>query len=249
MPCSTAITKGQACTPPAPHETVSSADLTTDQRWPRWAPRAANAGIGAVLSVPLHAGYAPLGAMTMYSAANGVHSPHHLSLAVLAASHLSAILEHQRVHHHLTRAVEARTTIGQAQGILMERFTLTDLQAFAALRRYSQDQNSKIHDIAAEIITTRTFPAPSPHQHAPHHRHKNHPPAVPAIKACCPATHRPGRRRPRSGKRCATRSSETNRLESPRAGAAVPHGTCAAMSKASILATAAFSGVSASQRR
>ncbi|WP_344217887.1 ANTAR domain-containing protein [Kribbella sancticallisti] len=41
--------------------------------------------------------------------------------------------------------------------MLMERFDLTDEQAFAVLRRYSQDTNTKLRDVAQKLIATRNL--------------------------------------------------------------------------------------------
>ena len=48
----------------------------------------------------------------------------------------------------------SRGLIGQAKGILMERYKITDEKAFLLLAQLSQDTNTKLHDIAEEIIDT-----------------------------------------------------------------------------------------------
>jgi AmiR/NasT family two-component response regulator len=48
--------------------------------------------------------------------------------------------------------------IGQAQGILMERFDLTSDQAFDYLRRASSNSNRKVAVVAAEIAQSRRLP-------------------------------------------------------------------------------------------
>ena len=55
-------------------------------------------------------------------------------------------------------ALDTRTLIGQAQGILMERFDLDADQSFAVLRRYSQESNRRIGEIVGEIVATRQLP-------------------------------------------------------------------------------------------
>jgi len=40
----------------------------------------------------------------------------------------------------------------------MERLDLTDDQAFAVLRRYSQDNNIKLREVAQRLVETRTLP-------------------------------------------------------------------------------------------
>jgi AmiR/NasT family two-component response regulator len=63
---------------------------------------------------------------------------------------------------NFSRALDSRKLIGQAQGILMERFHLDDTRAFEVLRRYSQDNNIKLRDVAQTIVDTRRLPAPRP---------------------------------------------------------------------------------------
>lgn len=51
----------------------------------------------------------------------------------------------------LETAIETRTTIGEAIGILMERHGLTPDAGFATLTKASQDHNIKLRDLAARI--------------------------------------------------------------------------------------------------
>ena len=55
-------------------------------------------------------------------------------------------------------ALEHRTTIGKALGIIMERLDLDDQSAFDYLRRCSQVQNQKLYDLAHQIFETREMP-------------------------------------------------------------------------------------------
>jgi AmiR/NasT family two-component response regulator len=58
----------------------------------------------------------------------------------------------------LQQAVESRTVIGQAEGILMERLKIDSCQALDYLRRLSSHTNRKVIDIATEIARTRELP-------------------------------------------------------------------------------------------
>lgn len=58
----------------------------------------------------------------------------------------------------LHEAVESRTTIGQAEGILMERLGIDACQALEYLKRVSSHTNRKVIDIATEIAETRNLP-------------------------------------------------------------------------------------------
>ena len=58
----------------------------------------------------------------------------------------------------LEEALLSRDVIGQAKGVLMERFHLTPDQAFEELRASSQKHNRKVRDIAAELSQTGEWP-------------------------------------------------------------------------------------------
>jgi AmiR/NasT family two-component response regulator len=64
----------------------------------------------------------------------------------------------RRQVEQLTEGMEHRTTIGKALGLLMERFDMSDDEAFAYLTRCSSHQNRKLYDIAVEFVETRELP-------------------------------------------------------------------------------------------
>jgi ANTAR domain len=73
---------------------------------------------------------------------------HHASLA------LGAVIERD----NLNQAVTARHRVGLAQGILMTRRQLTADQAFALLKRESQNTHVKLRAIAQTVIQTGDLP-------------------------------------------------------------------------------------------
>jgi AmiR/NasT family two-component response regulator len=50
-----------------------------------------------------------------------------------------------------------RDVIGQAKGILMERFKITAEQAFDVLAKVSQDTNRKVSAVAEDLTRTGTL--------------------------------------------------------------------------------------------
>jgi AmiR/NasT family two-component response regulator len=54
---------------------------------------------------------------------------------------------------HLRRALETRETIGQAQGVLMERYGLDPDTAFAFLKRLSSTRETTIRDLSEQIVS------------------------------------------------------------------------------------------------
>jgi hypothetical protein len=51
--------------------------------------------------------------------------------------------------------MESHSLVGRAQGVLMERFDIDADHAFAILRRYSQDHNVKLTEVAASLLSDR----------------------------------------------------------------------------------------------
>jgi hypothetical protein len=82
-----------------------------------------------------------------------------LAVAEVLGRHASIALAAAREEESLWQAIDARKLIGQAQGILMERFDLDDERAFEVLRRYSQNTNTKLNEVARTLVHTRTLPA------------------------------------------------------------------------------------------
>ena len=76
------------------------------------------------------------------------------AFAQLASLALAAVTERD----NLNRAVAARHRVGLAQGILMTRRHVTADQAFALLRRRSQNTNVKLREIAETVIETGDLP-------------------------------------------------------------------------------------------
>ncbi|HZO69061.1 MAG TPA: GAF and ANTAR domain-containing protein, partial [Kribbellaceae bacterium] len=144
-------------------------DTHTDQRSPVWSKRVADElGIRSVLSIQLGTPRDRVGAMNLYAAQPRRFSADDLAVAHVLARHAAVALAHSRHEHHLWQAIDARKLIGQAQGMLMERFNLDADQAFAVLRRYSQDNNVKLRDVAQRLIDTRQLlpPVSKPRLHS-----------------------------------------------------------------------------------
>lgn len=137
---------------------VSSDDLGADLRWPQWGPAVADLGFGSVLSAELHAGGRRIGALNLYGAQIRQFSDQDADTATLFAQHAAAALAAVTLQEGLRNALDTRTLIGQAQGILMERFGVEPDRAFAILRRYSQTNNVKLTAVAHDLVATSELP-------------------------------------------------------------------------------------------
>jgi hypothetical protein len=137
---------------------VYSPDTSNDQRWPRFGARvASDLGICSILSCRLSVladRERILGALNLYGAVPGAFTEEDLGAALLLGVHAGAVVAASLDHAHLREALQSRDVIGQAKGILMERFKVTADDAFNRLRFASQRMNVKLRDLARELTET-----------------------------------------------------------------------------------------------
>jgi GAF domain-containing protein len=139
------------------HRTVHSPDLGADPRWPTWGPRVvAETGATSILAFRLFTSSDTLGALNLYSRTGFDDADEDTGVAL--AAHVAIALSAAEETEHLTTALDTRTVIGQATGILMERLGVDAGVGFSVLARLSQETNTKLHDIAASIVSTREIP-------------------------------------------------------------------------------------------
>ena len=128
-----------------------AADLRTDARYPRYGPAAVAAGVRSQAGLRLFENATSVGALNLYSRnVGGFESVNDLSR--LFAHQAAVAIAYAAEVDNLKEASRARTTIGQAVGIVMERYGLTDDRAFAFLTRLSQQRNVKLRLVAQEIV-------------------------------------------------------------------------------------------------
>jgi len=139
--------------------TVASQSLEQDPRWPAWACVAGRHGIAALLAAQLTGSdNGHLGALNLYWDTEVTFTTDDLAYVSIFATHAAVALAASVQQVQLNTALDTRKVIGQAQGILMERHRLSTEQAFEVLRRYSQDHNLKLRDVARELVDTRRLP-------------------------------------------------------------------------------------------
>lgn len=140
-------------------EIVRSEDIAVDPRWPRWSAAVVERlGVRSMLCVQLYTTKGTHGALNLYALDARAFGGYAESLAATFGSVASAALSSAQTEEQLQAAVQSRTLIGQAQGMIMERYGLSDQSAFAVLSRISQDTNERLVEVARTIVTTRRLP-------------------------------------------------------------------------------------------
>ncbi|WP_164479254.1 GAF and ANTAR domain-containing protein [Nakamurella antarctica] len=138
--------------------TVRVDDLDTDVRWPMFALAAVDLGIRSMMTVRLYVENTDLGALSFYSEKPSAFTPECEAVAVLLATHAAVALNTAELEANLTAAVDSRDVIGQAKGILMERYQLDSGRAFRLLVRVSQTTNVPLREVADGLLTTGEMP-------------------------------------------------------------------------------------------
>jgi transcriptional regulator with GAF, ATPase, and Fis domain len=140
-------------------ETFQIDDLTTDERYPEWSRRVVrDTGIRSSLSFQLFTSGDSLGALNLYSPEAGGFDAEDRAEGLMFAAHAAVALKSAQTEEQLRSAIASRTVLGQAQGILMERYKISPEKSFEVLRRVSQDSNVKVRDVAQRLVETGETP-------------------------------------------------------------------------------------------
>jgi GAF domain-containing protein len=131
---------------------VVAEELADDPRWPRYVPRAVEAGVRAQLGVQLFTSEETLGGLNFYSTTSAKIHPDAPHSAELFATHAALALDHARHADQANEAMPTRQLIGQAVGILMERFEITEDRAMLLLVRVATSGQLKLREVAREVV-------------------------------------------------------------------------------------------------
>lgn len=138
--------------------TVRADDLRGETRWPRYARAAVDAGVLSMLTVHLYSQRSTLGALNLYSFTPGGFDRDDEATAEMLGTHAALASAAASAHRQMTSALASRDMIGQAKGMLMERFGIDAVRAFELLRRLSQERNIPVARIAEEIVAVGPDP-------------------------------------------------------------------------------------------
>ena len=139
-------------------------DGRTENRWPGYVTAFLEHGALSSLAAPVPAPHLTGGLNVYARAARAFTDDDRVALSRFAAyagavlTNMDALQDAQELAEHLRRAMEFRSVIEQAKGILMEREKLTADQAFRVLADASMAANRKVHDIAADLVLTGELP-------------------------------------------------------------------------------------------
>jgi GAF domain-containing protein len=135
---------------------VRTDDFRSEPRWQKYSPAVVEIGVLSGLSIKLYTADRTAGALNLFAFKPHAFDAQDETTGVVLAAHAAAAILASRQGEQLESALSTRDRIGQAKGIIMERFGVNDVQAFDMLRKLSQDSNTRLTDIAQRVIETRS---------------------------------------------------------------------------------------------
>jgi GAF domain-containing protein len=138
------------------HRTIRVTDLLTDDRWPRLREAVRDhSPIRSSVSYELFTHTEGMGALNVYAT-----GPHAITDAAVEngyalAAHAALVFDAARKHDQFHSALSSRDTIGQAKGIIMERFNIDATAAFDLLTKLSQDSNVTVAEISRTLAASK----------------------------------------------------------------------------------------------
>jgi GAF domain-containing protein len=138
---------------------VSAEDLAQEIRWPAFSPHAVARGVGAVLASPIPYNQDAVGVVAVMSAQRHPWSAE-AELALLAFTDLAALLiatmlmgeQQTELAAQLQSALNSRTIIEQAKGVLIERQGLSAHAAYQQLRAQARSERRKLAVVSADLV-------------------------------------------------------------------------------------------------
>ena len=131
---------------------VAVNDLAADPRWPDFGPKAAALGFGSQVAFQFRAEPHVRGALNLYALEPNSIDQDSIQLGSMFAGQIAVAMGWARQDQTMTEALATRNVIGQAVGIVMERYQVDSDRAFAFLVRLSQTRNTKLRTVATALV-------------------------------------------------------------------------------------------------
>lgn len=149
---------------------VQVADDTSDPAYPPFFKITASLGYGSILSVPMHIGAGRSASLNFYAQPKGFFTADKQRVATVFAGQTAMSMEmmmraarHQHTNENLRSAMQSRTSIDIAIGIIAAQNHCTQGEAFDILKEASNTRNIKLRDLAKDIVVHATGSPPNLH--------------------------------------------------------------------------------------
>ena len=134
-------------------------------RWPRFAPKAVEAGFGSAQALPMRLRNQTIGALNLFGIEKGpmreadvVVAQALADVATIAILQQRAAVDAQVLNDQLNGALHSRIVIEQAKGVVAEQAGISMEEAFSRLRHHARKHNLRLADLAEAVATKATSP-------------------------------------------------------------------------------------------
>jgi hypothetical protein len=135
------------------NHTVRLDDMASETRWPDYCRDVlAQTDVRSVVSYQLFTGPRRFGALNFYGDTPHAFTPQSLEVGLIHATHIAIAWQMLTRDQQFRSALASRDVIGQAKGIIMERFKVDAVHAFDLLKRLSQEANTPLADVAERLV-------------------------------------------------------------------------------------------------
>jgi GAF domain-containing protein len=140
-------------------EVVTIDSTVRDDRWPEFTDVARRHGVLSTLSLPMIVNHQSIGAMNLYANAEDAFGPADVDTgrqfamqAGFVLANAQAYWDSRTLSENLETAMQSRSVIEQAKGVLMHSLGVSADEAFDVLIRQSQHENVKLREIAQRVV-------------------------------------------------------------------------------------------------
>ncbi|MCV7421284.1 GAF and ANTAR domain-containing protein [Mycobacterium yunnanensis] len=155
------LEEGPCLTAWATSSVVRVDDLTTEDRWPVWSPRAAAIGMRSVLSAPMEAGGTTWGAVKVYGAAPNCYDERSAEVlrrfgaqAAIFTANVQTAEATQRLSDDLTDTLHSRDVIAVARGMVMARRGMDSERAYRQLVQLARQSRIPLTELAERMVAS-----------------------------------------------------------------------------------------------
>lgn len=135
------------------HHTVRVDDYGSDERWPQFFHDAINeTAVRSSLSFMMFTDHGTMGALNLYGSEPNSFTDESVEMGLIFATHGAVLWGSLLRENQFRSALASRDLIGQAKGMLMERYHIDAAHAFGLLTRLSQESNTKVVEIARRVV-------------------------------------------------------------------------------------------------
>lgn len=149
--------QGPCLTAASEHQVIRVDDIAAELRWPAFCQEVIlKTPVRSILAFQLFTTDQTTGALNFHADQPQAFDDDAVETGLALATHTALVWHMVRRDEQFRSALASRDVIGQAKGMIMERFDIDAVQAFELLKRLSQNSNTPLFDVAQRLAGRRS---------------------------------------------------------------------------------------------